>query len=301
MIGCVDVAIQAQSPNMPLFPMRAFVGSPSSVRLRNVPKKIGKWNLTNVYFVAAYPDGSIKTASCELVGGVWVGTVEGSTLPGTSENGYSVMADGIDEHGNPVVGYVLGKGLIEILDADGSITPGTTVSYVHLLSAEPSAPKDGDLWPTDEQYMIWQDGEAHGLGGMTSAEVSAFVTATETAYTKWQCDPDIEAEYDYAKVEITYLSATGHWDYKAKVKDTGYAFLWGTSTETGENALSLTFMNEFEETVCVATRTTYDINSLGFATYDELESIHNELESGLSAKQDALTPAQMAAVNSGIT
>lgn len=161
---------------MPLWPMRAFVNSPSSVRLRNVPKKIGQWNLTKVYFVATYPDNSIKTADCALVGGVWVGTIEGSTMAGTSENGYSVMADGIDEHGNAVNGYVLGKGLVEILEADGTITPVETISYVHLLSGEPTTPKDGDLYPNDDdQYMIWQDGSAHQIG-VDEEEVEEIVT-----------------------------------------------------------------------------------------------------------------------------
>ena len=78
MIGTVDVEIQAKFPSMPLDPMQAYVNSPSSIRLRNVPKRIGKWAIESVQFVAAYPDGSIKTAQCVLTGGVWVGTIEGT-------------------------------------------------------------------------------------------------------------------------------------------------------------------------------------------------------------------------------
>ena len=77
MIGVIDVEIQAANVSMPLYPVRAFVNSPSSIRLRNVPRKIGQWNITSVQIVAAYPDSSIKTANCVLVGGVWVGTIEG--------------------------------------------------------------------------------------------------------------------------------------------------------------------------------------------------------------------------------
>ena len=82
MIGIVDVAIQAENPSMPLYPMRAFVGSPTSIRVRNVPKKIGNWQITSVQFTAAYPDNSIKTANCVLVGGVWVGTIAGCSVSG---------------------------------------------------------------------------------------------------------------------------------------------------------------------------------------------------------------------------
>ena len=290
MIGCVDVAIQAQSPNMPLFPMRAFVNSPSSVRLRNVPKKIGKWNLTNVYFVAAYPDGSIKTASCELVGGVWVGTVEGSTLPGTSENGYSVVADGIDEHGNPVVGYVLGKGLIEILDAEGSIKPGETISYVHLLSAEPSAPKDGDLYPTDDdQYVIWQDGEAHSLGGMTSAEVSAFVTHRDIQ-DWWTFEgglPDVE-------YSITSVTEAGQITWYLW-QDNRIISQYGPNTDF--NPEQIEFWDDEHQILIYANHHHTDLNALGLVTYGDLSI---SLSVSLSSKQDVLTQAQMVAVNSGI-
>ena len=69
---------------------------------------------------ATYPDRTQKTAQCVLVGGVWVGTIEGSPASGTCTNGYTVIADGIDENGNPVNGYVLGRGDVEILKEDGT-------------------------------------------------------------------------------------------------------------------------------------------------------------------------------------
>lgn len=123
MIGVVDVELQAKSPCMPLFPMRAYVSSPSSIRVRNVPKRIGKWNIENVYFTVAYPDGSIKSTTCVLTGGIWTGTIEGTSTSGTSQNGYTIFADGTDENGNPVTGYILGKGDVIILEADGTINP----------------------------------------------------------------------------------------------------------------------------------------------------------------------------------
>lgn len=149
---------------MPLFPMRAFKGSPSSIRVRNVPKKIGSWQINKVYFNAAYPDNSIASANCVLVGGVWVGTIAGSSSSGYSENGYTVYADGIDENGNEVTGYVLGKGDITILESDGAITPGSYSYYVHLLSAQPDSPKDGDMWQVDGNWFMQQNGQAWPIG-----------------------------------------------------------------------------------------------------------------------------------------
>ena len=189
MIGTVDVEIIAKFPSMPLDPMQAFVDSPSSIRLRNVPKRIGKWCIDSVSFVAAYPDGTIKTAECVLVGGVWTGTIEGTSTPGKSEKGYTIYASGTDENGNAVTGYILGKGDIEILDADGTLTPGETLAYVHLLSAGATGEKDGDLWQTDGTWKIRQDGQAwligddSGMIAQLSAELSgkADLSAMENA------------------------------------------------------------------------------------------------------------------------
>ena len=84
MIAIVPVEIQAANPSMPLYPWRAYVNSPSSLRVRNVPRKVGNWIIDRVYVTAAYPDNSIKTADCVLVGGVWVCTIEGSSSSGES-------------------------------------------------------------------------------------------------------------------------------------------------------------------------------------------------------------------------
>ena len=164
MIAIVPVEIQAANPSMPLYPWRAYVNSPSSLRVRNVPRRVGNWSIDRVYVTAAYPDNSLKTADCVLVGGVWVCTIEGSTSPGDSQNGYTIYADGVDENGDRVTGYVLGKGSISILETDGTITPGETTYYVHLLSSQPASPKEGDLWQLSGSWYIWQDGTAYPIG-----------------------------------------------------------------------------------------------------------------------------------------
>jgi hypothetical protein len=105
-----------------------------------------------------------------LTGGVWVGTIEGCPISGRSENGFTVFASGIDENGNPVSNYVLGKGLIEILETDGTITPDAPSYYVHLYDEVPTTPKEGDLYPVPDGYALWADGKANLLKGMTETE-----------------------------------------------------------------------------------------------------------------------------------
>lgn len=77
---------------------------------------------------------------------MWVGTIEGCSATGIVENGFTVFANGTDENGNAVNGYVLGKGLIQILDADSALKPDQPLKYVHLFNEEPTSPKDGDLY-----------------------------------------------------------------------------------------------------------------------------------------------------------
>lgn len=114
--------------------------------------------------VLAYPDNTVKTVECKLIGSVWVGTVKGSSATGRCENGYTVFASGNDENGNPVSNYVLGKGLIEILEADTELKPGADITYIHLWDEEPDQPKEGDMWSDGEGgYVIYQNGSSHGL------------------------------------------------------------------------------------------------------------------------------------------
>lgn len=187
MIGVIDVSINAANPQMPLYPVRAFKNSPSSIRLRNVPRKIGNWKITSVQIVAIYPDNSIRVGNCVLVGGVWVGTIEGCPISGRSENGFTVFASGIDENGNPVSNYVLGKGLIEILEGDGTITPDAPSYYVHLYDEEPTTPKEGDMYPTSDGYAIWQDGQANLIGFAPNenqlAAINSVVDERKTVFT----------------------------------------------------------------------------------------------------------------------
>ncbi len=112
-----------------------------------------------------------------LVGGIWVGTIQGTSTSGTSKNGYTIFADGTDENGNNVTGYILGKGDIEILEADGTMSPDPTRYYVKLLSAEATQPREGDMYPTDEGYVIWQDGQANLLG-TPFEQITAYVDST---------------------------------------------------------------------------------------------------------------------------
>ena len=95
---------------------------------------------------------------------MWVGTVVGSSITGRCENGYTVFASGNDENGNPVSNYALGKGLVEILEADPDLKPDADIKYVRIFDEEPETPKDGDVWQISGAWYIYQDNQAWPIG-----------------------------------------------------------------------------------------------------------------------------------------
>ena len=158
MISTQDVKIQAQHPSMPLSPFVAFKNSPSSIRILDVPKKIGLWNITSVQIQVTYPDSQILSKQCVRTGNVWVGTLEGTSSVGQVCKGYQITASGIDEDGNEISGYVLGVGDIVIMDIDGSIFPNESADNVRIFDSVPDNPKTGDVYLDGIALMIY-DGE----------------------------------------------------------------------------------------------------------------------------------------------
>lgn len=194
MIATIDVEIQAANPCMPLYPWRAFKGSSTSLRIRNVPKKIGTWQITAVDIQVEYPDNSIFRKQAKLVGGVWIATLDGSSLSGLVTNGYSIIANGIDEDGNFVSDYILGKGDVEILDSDSIIEAGIDVSVVKLYKSKPSEIKNGDCWFEDDILVICDNDiekriegfkpTANQLAVLNSGITSNKVANYDSAYAK---------------------------------------------------------------------------------------------------------------------
>lgn len=164
MIATIDVEMQAANPTMPLYPWRAFKGSSTSLRIRNIPKKIGTWQITSVDVQVEYPDNQILINTAKLVGGVWITTLDGSSLSGLTKNGYSIIASGIDEDGNVVTNYILGKGDVEILDSDSIIEAGIDVSAVKLYASKPSDIKNGDTWIEGTTLVLFYDNQEFRYG-----------------------------------------------------------------------------------------------------------------------------------------
>ena len=172
MIGTISVRETAKNSNFPLQPIYAFTSSPSHVRLVDVPKQIGAWKITSVSVSVVYPDGTSLISPCTLVGGCWSTTFSGCSTAGKVENGATVLADGVDELGQNVVGYVLGKGDIVVLEGSLEVLPDEpqTVFMRMCLSGDVDDPRLGTMADIDgwKVYTLsgWQS------LGMTPSDLS---------------------------------------------------------------------------------------------------------------------------------
>lgn len=68
-----------------------------------------------------------------------------------------IGANGVDENGDPVSGYILGVGDVKILDADGSFHPGVKTDLIRLLDSVPDNPTRGDAYFNNtHELFIWE-------------------------------------------------------------------------------------------------------------------------------------------------
>ena len=164
MIGTVEVRCSAHRPQMPLQPLFTFCGSPSSVRIMDVPKSIGDWSIDEVKLVVKYPDNSTIVKNAVRNGCVWVATIQGTEISGKVSNGYEIVASGKDEDGNQVNGYVLGCGDVIVINRDVNATKEIDKFYVKLNDEIPTNPAKGDLIYHNGNVRLFNGSEWLTLG-----------------------------------------------------------------------------------------------------------------------------------------
>ena len=120
------------------------------------------------------------------MGGVYVGTIEGASRAGKSSEGYSIVADGVNESGSAVAGYILGKGDIEILANTSDVTPSDAFYNVHLLSAESATPKAGDMWLSgDTLNIVNTDNQISTINGGVPSNLSVDTLTANVAFVEF--------------------------------------------------------------------------------------------------------------------
>ena len=158
MIRPIDIRLNAAHPELPLAEAVTFTGAPSTVLIRGVPPNCGRWAITAVFVAATYPDGSTTTrAAVQSANGVWVATLPATARSGRTENGLRVMADGIDENGAAVTGYILGVAdfAVASLAVTPAPQPGETSWQMLYFDAVPGTLRKGDVAKVDGVLKLY--------------------------------------------------------------------------------------------------------------------------------------------------
>ena len=148
MIRPIDIRLNAAHPDYPLAESVTFTGSPSTVLIRGVPPNCGRWAITAVSVAATFPDGSTTTrAAVQSANGVWVATLPGTATSGRTANGLRILADGIDENGEAVTGYILGVAdfAVASLGVTPAPEPGETSWQMLYFDTVPGVLRKGDV------------------------------------------------------------------------------------------------------------------------------------------------------------
>ena len=177
MIRPIDIRLNAAHPELPLAEAVTFTGAPSTVLIRGVPPNCGRWAITAVFVAATFPDGSTTTrAAVQSANGVWVATLPATARSGRTANGIRVMADGIDENGEAVTGYILGVAdfAVASLGVTPAPEPGETSWQMLYFDAVPATLRKGDVTKIDGVLKLY-----NGTAWAPFTDLSDYYTAEQ--------------------------------------------------------------------------------------------------------------------------
>ena len=169
MIRVINISLNAAHPELPLCEATTFALAPSAVFIHGVPRRIGSWEITAVRVAATYPDGVVETRrAVESPGGVWTATIPGGAVAGRTDAGLRIYADGVDENGAAVTGYVLGFADLSVrtLSAAPVPEPGASSFEMWFFEERPENPKAGYVYAeTDGTLMLYNGSAWVDFGG----------------------------------------------------------------------------------------------------------------------------------------
>lgn len=219
MISEISIRQNAANPNVALSTFYAFVSSYSNVRIKDIPSKIGTWELTALKVRVSYPDNTTHEDNCVNVNGIWVSTLPPSTMTGKSANGYQILASGIDEDGSAVDGYVLGSGDVVILDIDPTVSVDDQTYYLHMKETRPENPVKGDSY-IDNNGM-WHIYTPIGWADFMTSQVVINTYSREECDEKFRDKNDLNI-YNVEIIKKAYDVTYDNVNYRCLIEDDGW-------------------------------------------------------------------------------
>lgn len=198
MIRTFDVRLNAAHPELPLMEATAIVGSPSTANIYNVPKQIGTWDILKVFIQVSYPNGSTVTEEAvKTAQGIWTATVPMCEMSGRVKSGFTVIADGEDENGDEITGYILGVADFAVYTRGLVVRDGEKVYNLRYFDIPPAVPSKGDVAPFNGIPKLY-DGY-NWISFANDVDLSDYYTKEETDalfddyYTKDETNAAIDA------------------------------------------------------------------------------------------------------------
>ena len=276
---------------MPLTPCFAFQGSPTSLRIMGVPKKIGNWEITSVKVVMSLPDNTTKEKEAVRTGNVWVSTIDGCDIAGKVTQGYSIVAGGLDEDGNEVGGYILGKGDVFVIEDNVDVKALVGKVAVRYLENMPTVPTAGDFIEHNGQ-MNFYDGEKWivlATGGEIPTKVSQL--ENDVGYITASAIPSQVSEFEN---DVGYITASAVPTKVSELEnDSGYITASAIPSQ----------VSEFENDVGYITASAIpsDIshfnNDVGYITASAIPSQVSELDNDAGNITDSAIPSDISYFN----
>lgn len=303
MIATISVKCSAHNSEQNLDSLYSYIGSLMTVRVVDVPKKIGNWNIENVYFT--FNNGNeILSKQCVKSGSIYSVTVDGVNV--VSDTWYRISADGIDEDGNYVSEYILGQGDLHFIDADSTITIGETTYYLHLKDNAEN-PKKGDVAVIDGIIKLYDGSEwlkfgdeckVQSVNGQTG---NVTITANDlSVYTKAQTDANVKVVSDRVDVIDSYIPSAA--TESNKLTDTNFV---NSSIATNTANFRGTFDSESELPTEGMTNNDYAFvigkDSEGNTEYRRYKYSGTSWEYEYTLNNSSFTANQWATINSGAT
>ena len=177
-----------------------------------------------------YPDNTSTTYTASRNGNVWVVTFNGCSITGKVANGLEILADGTDENGDAVNGYVLGVGDIYILDRDADIEEAVSKHTMRYCEVMPETPVGGDVVIENGALKIYDGTQWISI----DIDLSEYATKSELETSVTTLDDKIDSTKTELESSIAEVASDIPTTTSELTNDSGFITSASVPTKTSE-------------------------------------------------------------------